>query len=115
MKSFGNSGETAVALELLGRGYTVTERQWRCRYGEIDLIVRDEKNMLCFVEVKLRTDLTHGLPREYVSPSKQRKIRQAASMYMSLHDLDESARFDVAEVYREPGGLRVVYLENAFE
>ena len=111
----GNRGEAAAARWLRQRGYTLLASQWRCRFGEIDLIARDRTGLLCFVEVKLRGNLTVGLPREYVDGRKQERLRRAAALYMSVRELDEPARFDVAEVFGEQGALRVEYLENAFE
>ncbi|BAK99126.1 hypothetical protein OBV_19280 [Oscillibacter valericigenes Sjm18-20] len=114
-RNAGNRGEAAVAGYLRERGYGLLASQWRCRFGEIDLIARDPGGQLCFVEVKLRSNLCAGLPREFVDGRKQARLRTAAAMYMSVRELDEPARFDVAEVYDENGALRVEYLENAFE
>lgn len=113
-KGAGNQGEAEVAQYLSGRGCTVLAYQWRCRFGEIDLIARDETGLLCFVEVKRRSNLRMGLPREYVDERKQRRLRAAAGLYMSQTGLDEPARFDVAEVYDENGRLEIAYLEDAF-
>lgn len=114
-RNAGNRGEAAAAGYLRERGYDLLASQWRCRFGEIDLIARDPKGLLCFVEVKLRSNLCVGLPREYVDGRKQVRLRTAAALYMSGRELDEPARFDVAEVYDVNGALRVEYLENAFE
>lgn len=113
-KSAGDRGEAEVARYLAGQGYTVLECQWRCRFGEIDLIARDGTGLLCFVEVKRRGNLRMGLPREYVDGRKQRRLRAAAALYMSQSELDEPARLDVAEVYDENGRLEIAYLEDAF-
>ena len=56
------------------------------------------------MEVKTRTNLQMGLPREYVTPVKQRRIKKTALFYLAAHDLDCPARFDVAEVYAEKPG-----------
>ena len=66
------------------------------------------------MEVKLRSDRRFGLPRDFVTTAKQRRIRTTAAFYMTRHDPDLCARFDVAEVYDEGGSLRVEYIENAF-
>ena len=115
-RSVGSRGEAEVARWLRKRGYTLLGSQWRCRFGEIDLIVRDKTGQLCFVEVKLRSNLSVALPREFVDSRKQERLQTAASAYMSTHELDEPARFDVAEVYADGGGriLNVEYIENAF-
>ena len=72
--------------------------------------------MVCFVEVKLRSAGAIGSPREFVDGRKQERLRKAALAWLGENGLDDaSARFDVAEVYVEKGGiLRVEYLEDAF-
>ncbi len=115
-KAAGNRGEAEAARYLRKQGYTLLASQWRCRFGEIDLIAKDRQGMLCFVEVKLRSNLTVGLPREFVDSRKQEKLRMAAAAYMSRYELDVPARFDVAEVYADETGriLKLEYMENAF-
>ena len=54
-QSAGNRGEAAVARYLRQKGYTLLESQWRCRFGELDLVARDKTGTICFVEVKLRS------------------------------------------------------------
>jgi len=116
-RASGDWGEALVANYLRSHGYTLLAHSYRCRFGEIDLIAR-KKNLLCFVEVKLRSAVEHGLPREAVTASKQDKIRKTAQMYMSERALDIPVRFDVAEVYtdadRNEKNTRIEYLENAF-
>ncbi len=115
-KASGDQGEALAGRYLEGRGYKVLERQWRCRFGELDIVARSPDGILCFVEVKRRGSGSIGLPREFVDGRKQQRLRQAAGLYMGMHGLDCPARFDVAEIYGEKdGGLRVVYLEDAFE
>ena len=99
-KRRGDRGEEAVAAALVRRGYRVLERQYRCRWGEIDLIVWDPAGVLCFVEVKSRTGTRFTAPREAVTPAKQRRLRRAASWYLAQTGLEERpCRFDVAEVW----------------
>ena len=87
---------------------------YRCKFGEIDLIVKNRR-YLVFVEVKLRSDRRFGLPRDFVTAAKQRRIRTTAAFYMTRHDPDLCARFDVAEVYDDETPPRIEYIENAFE
>ena len=113
-RELGRLGEALVAEELRRRGYQVIGSQYRCRFGEIDLIAR-KREILCFVEVKTRTNLSVGLPREYVDRRKQERIRATAALYLSEKELDCPVRFDVAEVYMDGGKKpRIEYLENAF-
>ena len=115
-KAAGDRGEAEVARYLRKKGYTLLASQWRCRFGELDLVARDKRGTVCFVEVKLRSQGAIGLPREFVDARKQERLRTAAAAYLSIHDIDAPARFYVAEVYAENDGvIRVEYLENAFE
>ena len=112
----GDRGERAAAEFLERRGCELLAAQWRCRYGELDLVARSRDGVICFVEVKLRGAGAIGLPREFVDGRKRDRLRKAAMAYLQETGLDDvRARFDVAEVYEEKdGGLRVVYLEDAF-
>lgn len=112
----GTRGEAMVANWLRERGFRLLSAGYHCRYGEIDLIA-EEAGVLCFVEVKTRVNLSAGLPREYVTPAKQRRLRTTALWYLSTHDMaDRPARFDVAEVYADADwqNVRLHYIRNAF-
>ncbi|MDE6455423.1 MAG: YraN family protein [Dysosmobacter sp.] len=114
-KVSGDQGEALAARYLEKLGYTILDRQWRCRFGELDLVARSPGGVLCFVEVKRRGPGAIGLPREFVDGRKRQRLRRTANLYMGFHNLDCPARFDIAEIYEEKdGGLRVVYLEDAF-
>ena len=76
-------GEAEVANYLRRRGYTLLAHGFHCRFGEIDLIARKD-GVLCFVEVKTRTNLSCGLPREYVTPKKQERLRKTAAWYLMV-------------------------------
>lgn len=116
-RASGDWGEALVANYLRERGYTLLAHSYRCRFGEIDLVVK-KKNLLCFVEVKLRGSVEYGLPREAVTVSKQEKIKKTAQLYLSARELDLPVRFDVAEVYTDAEhsikNTKIEYLENAF-
>ena len=113
----GAWGEDCAAAYLRRHGYRILVRNYSCRFGEIDLIA-EKDGVLLFVEVKLRTNLQYGAPREYVTVKKQEKLRAAALLYLSGRELDVPARFDVAEVYTDvrhsAGKTRIAYIENAF-
>ena len=114
-KALGNRGEAEVAGYLRKKGYLLLASQWRCRFGELDLVAKSKRGEICIVEVKLRSENSIALPREFVDSRKQARLRTAAAAYLSQHEIDAPVRFDVAEVYQEQGRLRVEYLENAFE
>ena len=113
----GRRGEALAAAYLRKKGYCILAAGYRSPYGEIDLIARKD-GVLCFVEVKTRTNLSCGLPREYVTPKKQERLRKTAAWYLMVKDLDCPARFDVAEVYAEgphpQKASHIEYIENAF-
>ena len=71
---------------------------------------------MCFVEVKTRSPRAIAAPREAVTAAKRRKLRDAASWYLSQTGWDGPCRFDVAEVYpADAGGRRQIkYITNAF-
>ena len=114
----GTQGEALVANYLRDRGYTIREASFYCRFGEIDLIAQKDK-LLCFVEVKLRSNVSFGLPREAVDIKKQRKLLAAAEYYLSLQEEEWQVRFDVAEVYMDRNHCkktaRIEYIMAAFE
>lgn len=114
-RSVGTWGEAQVANYLRKNRYRLVAHSYHCRFGEIDLIAMDGKT-LCFVEVKTRSNLSMGLPREYVNSAKQERIRKTALFYLSEKELDCPIRFDVAEVYQSGSGAleRIEYIKNAF-
>ena len=113
----GDRGEEAAERYLLSeRDASILDRQWHCRYGEIDLVARERDGTVAFVEVKLRGESMVGLPREAVDFRKRERLRKTAAAWMAAHECAAPARFDVAEVYEErDGGRRVEYLEDAFQ
>ena len=95
--SKGAAGEILAARFLREKGYTICSSNFRCRFGEVDIIVSDKK-FLAFVEVKTRRTDSRYLPREAVTVTKQRKLLQTAAMYLSRFPSQLQPRFDVIEV-----------------
>ena len=115
----GNWGESLAAEQLEAEGYVIIARNFRCRFGEIDLIAR-RGGELVFVEVKLRKNASHGEGREFVTAVKQRRLLLTAEYYLAARPWaqDLQARFDVVEIYapqRPEGKYTICRLENAFE
>lgn len=103
-QSLGRTGERLAAEELLKQGYRILERNFRCKHGEIDLVVEDEADLV-FVEVKTRRGTTYGRPEDAVTLHKQRKILEVAAYYLDLHNCsDRSWRVDVVAVQFSKGG-----------
>jgi putative endonuclease len=92
----------------------VVERNYRTRYGEIDLISRKE-DALVFVEVKLRRGRGYGDPLEAVTPRKQYAIRSMAEQYLAEHDPEyDELRFDVIGILAGGGPPEINHVEGAF-
>lgn len=97
-RALGNRGEDVAALWYEGRGFEVLDRQWRCREGEIDLVLA-LGSMVVFCEVKTRTNSGFGTPAEAVTPVKQRRIRLLATRWLDAHPQHRGElRFDVAAI-----------------
>jgi putative endonuclease len=95
----GQKGEELAASHLAREGLVVLARNYRCRGGELDLVVRDPDGTVAFVEVKERRTATHGRGFDAVTVGKRRRLLVAARHYASRHGLYESPlRFDVVSV-----------------
>ena len=111
----GGSGERAAWEAYRALGYRLIARNWRCRLGELDLIVAKDRTIV-FCEVKTRVSAALGGPHESVTATKQRKIRALAEAFIAQSRPDaDRYRFDVASVTARPGRRPSVYLfEDAF-
>jgi putative endonuclease len=103
-QGLGRTGERLAVEALVRRGYRVLEQNFRCSYGEID-IVAEEGSDLVFVEVKTRRGQAYGLPEEAVTHRKARKLAEVASYYLDKHACSErSWRIDVVAVQLNSDG-----------
>lgn len=115
----GRWGESIAADYLRRKRYTLVAANFRCRGGEIDLIVEDRKYIV-FVEVKLRKSADFAQAREFVDCRKQNRLKQTALLYLAQHEENtKQPRFDVIEIYA-PQGLQtkkpeIHHLEDAFQ
>ena len=98
-RALGASGEQAAADWYERRGYEVVARNWRCREGELDLVLCKARTFV-FCEVKARTSLAFGAPAEAVTRSKQTRVRHLAARWLEEEAKVRPAgiRFDVASV-----------------
>jgi putative endonuclease len=109
-RALGVAGEDLAAAWYAERGYEVLARNWRCREGELDLVVR-RGSTLVFCEVKARSSLAFGSPLEAVTPAKRQRIRLLAARWLDEAEVrSRELRFDVVAVLA--GELEVV--EGAF-
>jgi len=115
-KALGNAAEQA-AVELLERsGYRVLARNFRCAWGEVD-VVAEREDLLCFVEVRMRSTAAWGDPAHTVSWAKQRKVAKAALHYLFEHGglQERMVRFDVVSVVGRGEKALVEHIPDAFD
>lgn len=107
-----------MAAEFLQKKhFKLVAMNYRCRFGEIDLIVSNRKYLI-FVEVKLRKSDKFAAAREFVDFRKQERLRSTAELYLSQNPTRLQPRFDVIEIYA-PDGMDTIrpvinHLEDAF-
>lgn len=113
--ALGTRGETLAARHLQSLGYEIIERNYRCQFGEVDIIASHGGDLV-FVEVKTRRNAKFGYPSESVNLKKQQKIIRVAQHYLLQRCADEvGCRFEIAEVYLVAGQpARVELIQNAF-
>lgn len=96
--TLGKKGEEIAARFLQKQGYRILERNFKKRYGEIDIVAQDQ-DTLVFVEVKTRFSHEFGPPEESVTPWKLRQIAKTGQFYKILHpELPDLLRIDVVAV-----------------
>lgn len=116
-QNIGSKAETIAADYLLGQGYRIVSRNWRCQWGELDLIAQDGELMV-FIEVKARRSLEFGSPEESLTRAKQRKLIRAVWQYLqSVDKLNQNWRFDMIAMDLNAAGdaTRIDHYKHAIE
>ncbi|MDD5033209.1 MAG: YraN family protein [Methylococcaceae bacterium] len=112
--AIGKQAEDAALAHLQSQGLHLIERNYRCRAGEIDLVMRDGPRLV-FVEVRYRADLRFGGALESVDWRKRAKLIATASLYLAARRIDRPSRFDVVAVSPDGGKLAVQWIQDAFQ
>ncbi len=112
-RNVGSYYENIAEEYLINKGYVILNRNYRCRFGEIDIICRYD-SYIVFVEVKYRSSLKYGEPVEAVTYTKQRKICRTASYFIMNNKYGQNVnyRFDIIGIM---GNHSIIHYENAFE
>lgn len=114
-RELGIQGEQVAAQLLETKGYHILEQNYRCRFGEIDIVAENRGEMV-FVEVKTRSTAKFGRPADGVTEEKLYRMQRAAKHYVLFHSLtDVNVRFDVVEVYYASMKLRVHHLKDVVQ
>ena len=117
-KLAGRWGEALAAEYLRKKRYQLVALNYACRYGEIDVIVKNRRYIV-FVEVKLRKSADFARAAEFVDSYKQERMRRTAALWLSQNETELQPRFDVVEIYAPQGTdtVRPVinHMEDAFQ
>ncbi len=107
-RKLGDQGETLAAQHLQEKRYQIIERNWHCRYGEIDLIARDDETLV-FIEVKTRRAQTTEDAFASVTPTKQQRFIAAVHEYLDQHADEETLwRIDVIAIALPRTGTPII-------
>ncbi|MEZ0231664.1 MAG: YraN family protein [Methylophilaceae bacterium] len=110
--SSGAEAEKLAAIHLQQHGLILVSTNYRCRFGEIDLIMREGKTIV-FVEVRLRKNTDFGGAAYSITPAKQKKLILTATHYLQQHG-DSACRFD-AILMKNFDLHDIEWIRNAFD
>jgi putative endonuclease len=112
--AIGKQTEQLACRYLQKNGLTHKESNYRCRQGEIDLVMEDG-NTLVFVEVRYRKSSRFGSAAESIDNRKQNKLALCAKHYLAARNkLNQSCRFDVISMNGPLAAIRIEWIPNAF-
>jgi putative endonuclease len=112
---FGKIGESLAVKKLISSGYSILEKNFRAKPGEVDIIAKD-KDSIVFVEVKSRKTKRYGNAKYSITSTKQRKISMAALAYLKQKKMmNKKARFDVVIIHPDKTNHEIELIKNAFE
>ena len=111
----GRTGEDMALEYLLQRGYKLLERNWRCRYKEVDLIMENSDG-IHVVEVRTRKEPTAVEPEQTVDRRKQHNLEAAANSYLRSRKTTAPVHFDIVSIVLDGSGkvLRLNHIQDAF-
>lgn len=114
-RDIGNEGEEIAAAYLESKDWLILDRNYFFQKAEVDIVAYDHTQII-FVEVKLRSGTYFGRPEEYVTPQKEKRIKQAAEAWVYERKMETALiRFDiVAIVQKENEAPDITHFEDAF-
>ena len=112
MNSCGELAEQLAAVYLQKQGLKLLSQNYRCRYGEIDLILKDAQTLV-FAEVRLRKSSSFGGAAASITPHKQSKLVRTAQHYLSMQPNPPACRFDVV-LLDALADNHIEWIQNAF-
>lgn len=109
----GKYAEMLASEYLTKQGYQILVRNYRHSKAEIDLIAQKDA-LLCFIEVKARTNLRFGYPETFVKPNQRNLIKRAADSYIYTWNWNHSIRFDIISILQKQHIVELTHFEDAF-
>jgi putative endonuclease len=114
-KDKGKIGEDIAVKFLSRKGYKILKRNYRYGHGEIDIIAMD-KDVLIFVEVRMKLSDKFGSPEDSVTIKKREQLKKIASAFIQMNEVNFSeCRFDVIGITFKDGKFNINHIENAFQ
>lgn len=117
-ETLAEKGENAAERYLRSRDYEILERDWSCRFGEVEFIAHDPNDTLCFIKVRTRRFTDEGMPEECDCEGKRDRLEKLALCYLMVTDDwddNESVRFDsIAICVTGPGRAMLRHHRGAF-
>ena len=112
--ALGQYGENLSCEYLQKNNYTIVQRNFRCKHGEIDIIAKDNnKNELVFIEVKTRSSFNFGRPAQSVNSIKQSHILNTAKYYLYKNKIKNTfLRFDVIEIFVKDYSFKINHIKQ---
>jgi putative endonuclease len=113
--ALGKRAEAAACEFLIKKGFCLLERNYRSHFGEIDLIMQDQDDIV-FVEVRSRSRIDYGRAATSVNKEKQRKLAKTATRYLQMKKwlYKKYSRFDVIAIHWIDNNLQIEWFKNAF-
>jgi len=110
----GEAAETVALQYLEKQGLHLIERNFHCKLGELDLIMRDGTHLV-FIEVRARRNTRYGRPAETVAYRKQQRLLRSAAFYLQRRRLDLPCRFDIIGLSGDSDSVKVEWIKDAFQ
>lgn len=109
----GEKGEEEATQYLISEGYKIIDRNWRMHGYEIDIIAETDEYIV-FVEVKTRTSAMYGNPEDFVNRKRQKRLIEAANIYLNDFDIDTPPRFDIVGLIWDGVKFELEHIDDAF-
>lgn len=111
----GSNAETAAEKYLINQGLHSIKRNYRCKAGEIDLLMLDTETLV-FIEVRYRSNPFFGSPAESITPQKILRLRKTAEHFLQTFNRFERyyKRFDVIAISAQSAKSEIIWIKDAF-